>query len=51
MAFLDLVFNLPKNDRTISFERIAERTKQPIDETEFLIMRSMALGLVKGSIN
>ncbi|EAR99103.2 26S proteasome non-ATPase regulatory subunit (macronuclear) [Tetrahymena thermophila SB210] len=51
MAFLDLVFNLPKNDRTISFQKVAERTKQPVNEIEYLLMRSMALGLVKGSIN
>lgn len=51
MAFLDLVFNLPKNERTISFDRIMQRTKQPIDQVEYLLMRSMALGLVKGVID
>lgn len=51
MAFLELVFNLPKNDRTISFAKIAEKTHQTAGEVELLLMRSMALGLVKGSID
>ncbi|EGR29550.1 26S proteasome protein, macropain, putative [Ichthyophthirius multifiliis] len=51
MAFLDLVFNLPKNDRTISFTQIAQKTKQDVKEIEFLLIRCMAYGLVKGMIN
>jgi 26S proteasome regulatory subunit N9 len=51
MAFLELAFNLPKNDRVISFETLSKTCNIPIDQVEFMTMKSMALELIKGSIN
>jgi 26S proteasome regulatory subunit N9 len=51
MAFLDLLFNLPKNARTVSFDVISNKTSVSKNDVELLIMRAMSLGLVKGSID
>jgi len=51
MAFLELVFTLPKNERIVSFERIAKTTQKPIHEVELLLMRILNRKLIKGYIN
>lgn len=51
MAFLELVFNLPKNDRVIKFQTISQECALSVDKVEFMVMKAMALGLVKGSID
>lgn len=51
MAFLELAFNLPKSNRVISFETLHRTCSIPIDHVEFMVMKAMALGLVKGNIN
>lgn len=51
MAFLELAFNLPKSNRVISFDVIHKSCSIPLNHVEFIIMRAMALGLVRGSIN
>lgn len=51
LAFLEKVFSLPKNDRTLSFGAIAQVTGLAIDTVEPLIMRTMSLKLVKGAID
>ena len=51
MAFLDLAFNLPKNDRVIPFDVIARKCSVEQDQVEFMVMKAMALNLVKGSID
>jgi len=51
MAFLELIFTLPKNDRNVSFSAISKVTGLNIDQVEYLVMRSMALDLVKGTID
>ena len=51
MAFLELVFSLPKNDRNVSFQTISQHSKINIDEVELLVMRVMSLNLVKGKID
>jgi len=38
MAFLELVFNLPKNDRNIGFSVIAQATQLNDNDVEFLVM-------------
>ena len=38
-------------DRLLSFESIATQTRIPVDKVEFLVMRALAKGLVKGSID
>lgn len=51
MAFLELAFNLPKNNRVISFNKLSQICDVSVNEVEFLVMKSMALKLVKGSID
>jgi len=51
MAFLELIFTLPKNDRNVSFSAIAKVTGLNLEQVEYLVMRSMALDLVKGTID
>ena len=51
MAFLELLFSLPKNDRHVSFETIAKVAKVGVNDVEMLVMRVMSLNLVKGKID
>ena len=51
MALLELAFNLPKSNRLISFGQLAVVCGIPADRVEFMVMKAMALGLVKGSID
>ena len=51
MAFLELAFNLPKNNRVITFATLASTCQVPVNHVEFMVMKSMALGLVKGTID
>jgi len=51
MAFLELAFNLPKNNRVITFQKLADTCGIPLGHVEFMIMKAMALNLVKGSID
>jgi len=51
MKFLEIVFNLPKSDRVIRFSTIAKECAVPEEHVEFMVMKTMALGLIKGSID
>lgn len=51
MAFLELAFNLPKSNRVITFDKLSKICGIPIDHVEFMVMKAMALELVKGSID
>lgn len=51
LAFLDLIFNKGKNDRTQTFAEIADVTKVALDDVELLIMKAMSIGLFKGTID
>ena len=51
MAFLELAFNLPKSNRVVSFSQLAHTCGVPLEHVEFMVMKAMALGLVKGSID
>lgn len=51
MAFLELAFNLPKSNRVVSFESLSKVCSIPVEHVEFMVMKAMALQLVKGSIN
>jgi len=48
MGFVNLVFETPSHERKIPFTQIASRVQLPPDQVEWLVMRSMSLGLVKG---
>ncbi|CAH01960.1 proteasome regulatory particle lid subunit RPN9 [Kluyveromyces lactis] len=49
MTLVESVF--AKSIRTLSFRDIADATFLPIDSVEHLVMRSISLGLLKGSID
>jgi 26S proteasome regulatory subunit N9 len=51
LAFLDLIFHRDKGDRNLDFQLIADTTKMGVEEIEFLVMKAMSLGLVKGVID
>lgn len=51
MAFLELAFSLPKNNRVCTFEELARVSELPTDKIERLVMRTISKGLVKGKIN
>ncbi len=42
---------LPTDQRTIPLSVIAERTKLSIDGVEFLLMKTLSLNLIRGSID
>lgn len=48
LCLMNMVFERPSQDRNIPFEEIAARTKIPVDQVEWLVMRAMSLKLVKG---
>ncbi|KAK9463673.1 uncharacterized protein V1516DRAFT_668415 [Lipomyces oligophaga] len=51
MALIEAVFQRPVSDRTLSFQLIAKETKLSHDNVEFLVMRALNLGLIRGSID
>lgn len=51
MAFAELVFTLPKNERTVTFAEISSITDIPTKLIELMIIKAMALDLLKGSID
>ena len=51
LAFMNLVFETPSHERSLPFAAIADRAKLDGDQVEWLAMRAMALGLVKGVID
>ncbi|KAH7924999.1 hypothetical protein BV22DRAFT_1034510 [Leucogyrophana mollusca] len=51
MALIESVFKRNANDRTMSFQTIAEETRLPIDEVEHLIMKALSLKLIRGSLD
>jgi len=51
MALLELIFHLPKNDRNLQFQAVSKVTGLPQEHVEILVMKSMSLGLLKGTID
>jgi 26S proteasome regulatory subunit N9 len=51
IAFLELLFQVDKDERSLSFRRIADHCVLDINDVELLIMKSMSLGLVKGTVD
>uniref|UniRef100_A0A7S2V5A0 PCI domain-containing protein n=1 Tax=Fibrocapsa japonica TaxID=94617 RepID=A0A7S2V5A0_9STRA len=48
LCLMNMVFERPSHQRNIKFEEIAQRTRLPLDQVEWLVMRAMSLGLIKG---
>ncbi|KDO28672.1 hypothetical protein SPRG_06526 [Saprolegnia parasitica CBS 223.65] len=51
LALMVLIFHRPSNERNISFADIAAATRLPLNQVEWLVMRALSLGLIKGSID
>lgn len=51
LCLMEMTFKRPSNQRSITFEEIAAETKRPLIEIEFLIMKALAQGLVRGEID
>jgi 26S proteasome regulatory subunit N9 len=50
-ALLQMVFETPSAERTLSFQDISTRLGVAIDQVEWVVMRAFSVGLLKGSIN
>ena len=50
-ALLDLIFQKNKNERTLSFDEICKVCKKEEDKIEYISMKSLSLGLIKGYID
>mmetsp|Transcript_20024 Transcript_20024/g.34063 ORF Transcript_20024/g.34063 Transcript_20024/m.34063 type:complete len:380 (+) Transcript_20024:162-1301(+) len=51
LCILNMAFERPSHDRVIKFVDISTRAKIPLDRVEWLLMRGMSLGLIKGTID
>ncbi|KAG6908645.1 hypothetical protein DXG01_003823 [Tephrocybe rancida] len=51
MALIESVFKRNADNRTMSFQSIAEETRLPIDEVEHLVMKALSLKLIRGSLD
>ena len=51
LALVNMVFERPSLERTLSFEDIAERIVVPMDKVEWVIMRALSLKLIKGTMD
>ncbi|GLB45532.1 putative motif in proteasome subunits, Int-6, Nip-1 and TRIP-15 [Lyophyllum shimeji] len=51
MALIESVFKRSADNRTMSFQTIAEETRLPIDEVEHLVMKALSLKLIRGSLD
>uniref|UniRef100_K3WE44 PCI domain-containing protein n=1 Tax=Globisporangium ultimum (strain ATCC 200006 / CBS 805.95 / DAOM BR144) TaxID=431595 RepID=K3WE44_GLOUD len=51
LALMVLVFQRPSHERNIAFIEIAEATRLPVAQVEWLVMRALSCKLIKGSID
>ncbi|RLN65825.1 hypothetical protein BBJ28_00012081 [Nothophytophthora sp. Chile5] len=51
LALMVLVFKRPSHERNIAFLEIAEATRLPLEQVEWLVMRALSCKLIKGSID
>ncbi|KAJ8602786.1 hypothetical protein CTAYLR_002592 [Chrysophaeum taylorii] len=51
LALMNLLFETPSRSRALDFDAISRRTRLDIDKVEWLVMRAMALNLVRGQID
>lgn len=51
IAFLELLFEVDKDERSLSFDRISAHCQIQKNEVELLVMKAMSLELVKGNID
>jgi len=51
LALVNMIFERPSLERTLSFEDIADRVVVPMDQVEWVIMRALSLKLIKGTMD
>lgn len=51
LALMELVFHRPSHERNIPFVDVAQATRLPLEQVEWLVMRAMSVKLIKGSID
>lgn len=51
LALVNMIFERPSLERTLSFEDIADRVAVPLDQVEWVIMRALSLKLIKGTMD
>ena len=51
LCLMEMAFNRPPNDRSLTFKEIATDARIPLNEVELLVMKALSIGLIKGSIN
>jgi len=51
LSLINLVFDTPSHERTIPFSKVAARGRIGTEQVEWLLMRAMSLGLIKGVID
>lgn len=51
ISFLEMLFEVDKDDRSLKFDRIAQHCQLDKNDVEFLLMKAMSLELIKGSID
>lgn len=51
VAFLEMIFNAGKDERSMSFTKISKGCLIDEGDVELLVMKSMSLGLIKGMID
>lgn len=51
LALMVLVFQRPSHERNIAFVEVAEATRLPLAQVEWLVMRALSCKLIKGSID
>ena len=51
ISFLELLFTVDKDDRSLKFDRIASHCRVEKNDVELLLMKAMSLQLIKGNID
>lgn len=51
ISFLELLFEVDKNERSLSFSRIAQHCHLDVADVEMLLMKALSLTLIKGNID
>ncbi|KAJ6233522.1 26s proteasome non-atpase regulatory subunit 13 [Anaeramoeba flamelloides] len=50
-CLIELIFKRPSNDRNVKFDEISKALNISIEDVEFVAMKAMSLGLLKGKID
>jgi 26S proteasome regulatory subunit N9 len=51
LAVMELAARKPSGERAIAFEEVAAEVRLPVEQVEWVLMRALSLGLIRGSID